>query len=191
MATLSNPASASDVLNGYEGYSDTGTLIQGTFTPSTPTLSAPTIVISGTNLLIAESSYNGNFTTGYKVYIDGVYADTVSKSYPVYDLSGLTEAGTYAIRAKAYAPNFNDSALSNEETYTVSAQAKIYGVSGLDDSSPILTRTDDAVGMSWTMSNNEISSDFDSVFPYNEMVRETIDGHVFVKVPAMYWQGRA
>lgn len=62
----------------------------------------------------------------------------------------------------------------------------VYGVSGLYQSDPVLTRTDDAVGMSWTMNDNIISSDFDNVFPYNQMVRETIDGDVFVKIPAMY-----
>lgn len=64
----------------------------------------------------------------------------------------------------------------------------IYGVSGLYQSNPVLTRTDDAVGMSWTMNDNIISSDFDNVFPYNQMVRETIDGDVFVKIPAMYFR---
>ena len=68
------------------------------------------------------------------------------------------------------------------------AAKPIYGVSGLYQSDPALTRTDDAVGMSWTMNDNIISSDFDNVFPYNQMVRETIDGDVFVKIPAMYWR---
>lgn len=68
------------------------------------------------------------------------------------------------------------------------AAKPIYGVSGLYQSDPALTRTDDAVGMSWTMNDNIILSDFDNVFPYNQMVRETIDGDVFVKIPAMYWR---
>lgn len=64
----------------------------------------------------------------------------------------------------------------------------ILGVSGLYQSEPGLTRTDDAVGLSWTMNNNVISSDFDDKFPYNLMQRETIDGDVFVYIPAMYWR---
>lgn len=64
----------------------------------------------------------------------------------------------------------------------------ILGVSGLYQSDPALTRTDAAVGLSWTMSNNVISSDFDDKFPYNQMQRETIDGDVFVYIPAMYWR---
>lgn len=68
------------------------------------------------------------------------------------------------------------------------AAKPIYGVSGLYQSDPALTRTDDAVGMSWTMNDNIILSDFDDVFPYNQMVRKTIDGDVFVKIPAMYFR---
>lgn len=62
----------------------------------------------------------------------------------------------------------------------------ILGVSGLYQSEPALTRTDDAVGKTWTMSNNVISSDFDSLFPYNLMKRHTIDGDEFVFIPELY-----
>lgn len=62
----------------------------------------------------------------------------------------------------------------------------ILGVSGLYQSDPALTRTDDAVGKTWTMSNNVISSDFDSLFPYNLMKRHTIEGDEFVFIPELY-----
>ena len=77
---------------------------------------------------------------------------------------------------------------SGQKVVGTKSTKPIYGVSGLYQSDPVLTRTDDAVGMSWTMNDNIISSDFDNVFPYNQMVRETIDGDVFVKIPAMYWR---
>ena len=64
----------------------------------------------------------------------------------------------------------------------------VLGVSGLYQSEPALTRTDDAVGLTWAMSNNVISSDFDNKFPYNQMQRETIDGDVFVYIPEMHWR---
>lgn len=64
----------------------------------------------------------------------------------------------------------------------------ILGVSGLYQSEPALTRTDDAVDLTWTMSNNIVSSDFDNKFPYNLMQRETIDGDVFVYIPEMHWR---
>lgn len=67
--------------------------------------------------------------------------------------------------------------------------AKIYGVSGLSDSAKGLTRTDDAVDMNYTINlDGTITSDFDDVFPFNEMVRETIGENVFVKVPSMWFR---
>lgn len=66
---------------------------------------------------------------------------------------------------------------------------KIYGVSGMFNSSTSLTRTGDAVGMTYTKNlDGTITSDFDDVFPYNEMKRETINGNVFVKIPAMWFR---
>ena len=66
---------------------------------------------------------------------------------------------------------------------------KIYGVSGMFSQVTSLTRTDDAVGMTYTKNlDGTITSDFDDVFPYNEMKKETINGNVFVKIPAMWFR---
>lgn len=64
----------------------------------------------------------------------------------------------------------------------------IYGVSWTNDETTTMTRTDDATEMTYAISNGKIASDFDSVFPFNEMKRTTIDGNVFVYVPAMYFR---
>lgn len=64
----------------------------------------------------------------------------------------------------------------------------ILGVSGLYQSEPALTRTDDATELSWTLSSNVISSDFDDKFPYNLMQREVIGEDTFVYIPEMYWR---
>lgn len=64
----------------------------------------------------------------------------------------------------------------------------VYGVSGLYQSSTTLTRTDDAIGKNWYLVNNEIISDFDDTFPYNKMVKKTVDGNDMVYVPEMYWR---
>lgn len=68
--------------------------------------------------------------------------------------------------------------------------APIYGVSGLYQSSPALTRTDDAVGMSFAInySTGTIASDFDSVFPWNEATIETINGNKFLHMPDMWFR---
>jgi hypothetical protein len=64
----------------------------------------------------------------------------------------------------------------------------IYGVTWVNDASTSMTRTDDAVGMSYTISSGKVASDFDNVFPYNQMKRQVIDGNTFVYVPSMWFR---
>ena len=55
----------------------------------------------------------------------------------------------------------------------------IYGVSWTNDETTTMTRTDNATEMTYAISNGKIASDFDNVFPYNQMKREEIDGNFF------------
>lgn len=64
----------------------------------------------------------------------------------------------------------------------------ILGVSDLFASTTACTRTDDATELTWVMTDNEISSDFDNYFPYNKMQKVTIGDNEFVYVPMMYWR---
>lgn len=64
----------------------------------------------------------------------------------------------------------------------------IYGVEWVNNTSRTMTRTDDAVGMTYTDNAGKFTSDFDSVFPYNQMKRQTIGGNVFVKIPSMWFR---
>lgn len=64
----------------------------------------------------------------------------------------------------------------------------IYGVTWVNGASTSMTRTDDAVGMSYTISSGKVASDFDNVFPYNQMKRQVIDGDTFVYVPSMWFR---
>jgi hypothetical protein len=66
----------------------------------------------------------------------------------------------------------------------------IYGVSGLYSSSPALTRTDDAVGMSYVInsSSGAIVSDFDNVFPWSEAEIVTLDAGKFLRLPTMFFR---
>ena len=67
-------------------------------------------------------------------------------------------------------------------------ESYILGVSDLYASATACTRTDDATGLTWVMTDNEISSDFDNYFPYNKMQKVTIGDNAFVYVPMMYWR---
>lgn len=66
----------------------------------------------------------------------------------------------------------------------------VFGVSGLSQASASLTRTDDAVGMSFSVdsSTGEISSDFDSLFPWNETELAEDSAGKFLKFPDMYFR---
>ena len=171
LSPLTTPATADKVKSGKELYDASGTQITGTFNATLPTLNAPTITVSGNVVNIVNPATNGNFATTWEIRINNLPYRIIAHdgNYTFTELSD----GTYTVKVCARGDGFNDSAFSNVETMTISSSSPIYGVSGLYASAPALTRTDDAVGMSWTMSNNEISSDFDNVFPYNQMVRTT------------------
>lgn len=66
-------------------------------------------------------------------------------------------------------------------------KAKIYGVDGVGLSSPTLTRTDSAEGLTYSVGTSEITSDFDRCFPWCDM-QEVVDeqGNVFVRIPKFY-----
>ena len=66
-------------------------------------------------------------------------------------------------------------------------KARIYGVDGVGQSSPSLTRTDGAVGMTYSKGASEIHSDFDKCFPWSDM-HEVVDefGNVFIYIPKFY-----
>lgn len=68
--------------------------------------------------------------------------------------------------------------------------APIYGISGLTDKSTALTRTDDAVGLSFEIdrSSGAISSDFNDVFPWNVAEVVNNDAGKFVSFPEMYFR---
>lgn len=66
----------------------------------------------------------------------------------------------------------------------------IYGVSGLYGRETALTRTDDAVGMSYVIDREtgSIKSDFDRAFPWNKTKVVELDAGKFVSFPEMYFR---
>lgn len=67
-------------------------------------------------------------------------------------------------------------------------KAKIYGVDKVGSSNPsALVRTDDAVGLGYTVGASEIVSDFDRCYPWSDMQEVTDEhGNVFIKIPKFY-----
>lgn len=66
----------------------------------------------------------------------------------------------------------------------------IYGVSGLFDESTELTRTDDAVSLGYSLNSADgsVTSDFNSVFPWNEAEIITNSEGKFIKMPRMFFR---
>lgn len=109
-----------------------------------------------------------------------------------FDLTTLgLGTGEYSIQVKAKASGYKDSPLSNSVQYTVAQQGWTFGVSGLTNSSPTLTRTDDSVGYTWTKNSTSgiITTDFDTIFNFEEVTDS--NGNVFIRIPKMYYKRTA
>ena len=66
-------------------------------------------------------------------------------------------------------------------------KARVYGVDGVGKPTPALTRTDDAVGLSVSIGESEITSDFSKCYPWSDICEITdTAGNVFVKIPKFY-----
>ena len=67
-------------------------------------------------------------------------------------------------------------------------KAHVYGVSWAGNSSPLMTRTDDAASFSSPVIGNGGSSPFDNCYPWNQMVRVTDGAENLVAIPKFYYK---
>ena len=112
---------------------------------TTPTLYAPSISKSGNTLYISNSSNNGAFVGGYRLYSGGNLVATQSSTSLT--LTSLAK-GQYSLTAKAYGTGFNDSNASNSVAATVYEFLKnIKGVT----ISATLSKTTDGNTVSFTL----------------------------------------
>lgn len=70
-------------------------------------------------------------------------------------------------------------------TVTKAAEAQIWGVSGLGNSDPTLTRTFDNVGKTYNINSDAgtITTDFDNIFNFETVVQ---NGNTMIKIPTFY-----
>jgi len=80
--------------------------------------------------------------------------------------------------------NYGDFTSNNAMT------TRVFGVSGMYDSSVALTRTDDSVGKTYTIDSTTglVTSDFDDEFPFNAMNEVTVGDSLFISIPEMWWR---
>lgn len=109
------------------------------------------------------------------------------KSVDLTTLAGweALSSGTHNITIVAKANGFKDSAPSAAVTVEKAAAAQIWGVSGLGNSDPTLTRTFDNVGKTYNINSDAgtITTDFDTEFNFDTVVQ---DGNTMIKIPTFY-----
>ena len=150
----------------------------------------PTIIIDNFKYLKIASIISG--VTAFRLFIDNVEEDFLeydgSSGWSV-DLTEYNVAdGRHVATVAAIGTGIADNR-SNGGVYYKGA-FPIYGVSGLAETSATLTRTDDAVGLSFSInsSSGAITSDFNEVFPWNEaeVINDTYGK--FLQLPEMYFR---
>ena len=94
-------------------------------------------------------------------------------------------AKTYNITIVAKADGYRDSEPSAAVSVEKAAPAQIWGVSGLGNSNPTLTRTYDNVGKTYSINSSAgtITTDFDTEFNFETVVQ---DGNTMIKIPTFY-----
>lgn len=129
--------------------------------------------------------------TAIEVYVNDELVHTIeptgSASYSVDLSSYATGTGKHSIYVIERSPHAD---ITSETIEAYLTAQPVYGVSGLYSSTVALTRTDDAVGMTYTInSDGTIVSDFDNVFPWCDAKLVTDSyGNKFVQMPEMYFR---
>lgn len=108
-----------------------------------PSLSPPSISITGHIITITNNALNGNFVTGYDIYctFNGVDTKIVQNTTSTnlnlesaMTSAGFTANGSYTITVKAKGTNFNDSAASNNQQYVIALGFNVkINISGVED----------------------------------------------------------
>lgn len=140
-------------------------------------------------LKIVKNLY-GTFT--FELLIDNEVVDTFEydgdEDFQI-DLDEYEiEDGKRQVNIRAVGEGLNEN-ISNSLFY-YRGGAPVYGVSGLTESTPTLTRTDDAEGLTFSVDNTtgEIESDFNDVFPWCDAELVENEAGKFLKMPDMYFR---
>lgn len=147
-----------------------------------------TIKIQGSTLTVLNVISG---ITSFGIYVDGTLLDTVQNSGLPIDLSyydHVVQDGKHFVELNSIGSGIAANR-SNTATW-FKGTAPIYGVSGLYNSAPALTRTDDAVDLDFVInsSTGAVDSDFDNVFPWNQAEIVEDAAGKFIKLPDMYFR---
>jgi len=170
---------------------DVGDLIVTAIAMDYPVLDTPT------SIAMNGDSFNFNLVdnaTRYSIFVwelGGFLPYSTTSPINLSNLFNGQADGIYHITLIAQSEGtYQSSRYNNAYIYLVGV-APIYGVAGMYDSSPTLTRTDQAIGKTYVRnaSAGTIASDFDDLFPWNIAVKETDAlGNSFLHLPEMYFR---
>lgn len=174
-------------------------------TTTNTTTGTTSIAISTLNKVAGRSVQVGDYIIGNATYsylylVTAVNSTTVTVTYRR-TLRGATGSGgsvTVDSELSETSENPVQNKVINKELKEIKAclsalelgikKVKIYGVDKVGSSNPsALVRTDDAVGLGYTVGASEIVSDFDRCYPWSDMQEVTdASGNVFIKIPKFY-----
>jgi hypothetical protein len=132
--------------------------------------------------------------TSFDIYANDVKIGNVAYDYStdwsitIEDYMTSLDDGKYSVSLCAVGEGIADNR-SNEVT-VYKGGSPIYGVSWVNDTTTTMTRTDDAVEMTYAIqsSDGSIASDFNDAFPWNETAILTLDAGQFLRFPNMYFR---
>lgn len=132
--------------------------------------------------------------SSFNVYVDNVMLGTISYdgsaswSLNMADYKNMVSVGKHLVELEAVGTGIAANRSNAVEWFK--GLAPIYGVSGLYNSNPTLTRTDDSIGLTYLInsSSGAIESDFNNVFPWNKTEIVYTETGKFVSFPEMYFR---
>ena len=130
-------------------------------------------------------------TTSIDVYLNDTLVDTIEYNGSSSLIIDMSQYGTEgATRNSVYIITHGIIDITSPTILMYTNTQPIYGVSGLYASTVALTRTDDAINLTYTKnSDGTINSDFDNVFPWTDIKIVTdAKGNEFIQMPKMYFR---
>lgn len=151
----------------------------------------PLCAVAGVMIRMSDKGYPTSPTDGTLV-VDNKELGKYSEN--PFIVTGLIDNKNYYFSAFPYSVSgiYNTSGNELNRTATAPSGVKVYGIKrDITASSPVWTRTNNAIGKIATASVGAIagSSDFDSCMPWSGITRETIStGDVMVKIPKFWYR---
>lgn len=132
------------------------------------------------SVIEVDDDPNKNIRIGYASgYVIVLYRDSIpTETIPYTLITGFTNTDSRAVLVNKGINRLN---------VILNRHARVFGVSGMNQESPTLTRTDNAVGLTYTLGTDTVYSDFSECYPWSDIKEVTDDyGNKFIRIPKFY-----